>query len=113
RQQNVGFRQVKLAYSSIVECGLNLKAAATLIIKEGYKHRRRIETRIAEKINRTINAHEGERAHIADHAVVFNRFEAHAYRSDALDIHRRRNKTQSTLDRAQLDILYLGMRIKK
>jgi hypothetical protein len=77
RQQDVGVWQVKLAYPPVVELWLNLKAATPVIIQQGCKHCGGIEIWVAEKIDRTVHAHKRNRAHVADHAVVFNWLEAH------------------------------------
>src|ERR1700678_2046350 len=76
-QQDVSVRQVELAYAHFHELRLNLKPAATLIIEEAGENGRRIEIRITKKIDRTVDANQRNRPHIADYAVVFNGLKAH------------------------------------
>src|SRR5712692_819451 len=81
RQQNVRVWQIELPYPLFFELRLNLKTAASLIIEQRCKHGGRIEIWIAEKVDGTIYSYEGNRAHIANHPVVFDRFKAHRCRS--------------------------------
>ncbi len=76
-EKNVRVWQIHLSYASLFELRLNLKTASSLIIEQGCKHGRRIEIWVAEKVDGTVYAHEGNRSHIANDAVVLNRFEAH------------------------------------
>ena len=76
--QNIRVGQIELAYSAFLELGLNLETAAALVIEERREHGGRIEIWKTEKIDRAVHPYQRNRAHVADHAVVLNWFEAHA-----------------------------------
>jgi hypothetical protein len=78
RQQYVGVRKVKLAHPPVLELRLNLKPAASFVIEQSGKYSGRIEIRVAEKIDGSVHTHKGDRAHVANHPIVFNWLEAHA-----------------------------------
>src|SRR5215471_12095539 len=84
RQQNVGIRQVQLAYANVFQLRRNLEAAALLVVEHCRKHRRRIEFWIAKEIDRTVHAYQCDRTHVADHAVILNGLEAHVSEKHSL-----------------------------
>jgi hypothetical protein len=50
----------------------NLEAAAALTIKEGGKHRWRVEMWKRQEVNRAVHAYQGYRMQITNHTIVFD-----------------------------------------
>ena len=71
-EQHVGVGQVELLVRRVVELRRDLEAAAALGVEEGGEHRRRVEGRQAEEVDRSVLAHQRDRVEVADDAVVLD-----------------------------------------
>ena len=84
-EQHIRVGQVKLLVHRIVEIRRDPKAATAIGVEESGKDRRRVERREAEKVDRSVLAHQRDGVKVADDAVVFNgrvatrRHRFHAY----------------------------------
>jgi hypothetical protein len=77
RKQDICIREVKLTDPHVPYLGSNFESAAPLIIEERGKHCRRVEIRVAEKIDRAVHTHQRDGLHVSDHAVILNGFKGH------------------------------------
>src|SRR5215467_5494647 len=77
RKQDVCVRQIKLTYPHVFNLGSNFESTASLIIEERGKHCRRVELRVAQKIDRAVYAHQRDGLHVSDHAVILDCFKGH------------------------------------
>jgi hypothetical protein len=73
RQQHVGVRDVQLLARAAVERRTEREAATAAVVEEAGEHGRRIEVRVAEKVERTVAPDERHGAKVTDHAVVLDR----------------------------------------
>src|SRR4030095_6520366 len=96
RKQDICIGQIKLTYPHICELGSNVKSPAPLIIKERSKHCRGIEVRVTKKIERAVHAHQCNRLHVPDDAVIFNWFEGHMIRYNCVITGRRPSFIEQT-----------------
>jgi hypothetical protein len=77
RKQDVCVRQTKLTYPHVVNLGSNFESTAALIIVERGKHCRRVELRVAQKIDRAVYALQRNGLHVSDHAIILDGFKGH------------------------------------
>src|SRR5581483_6971247 len=73
-----GFRPVVLLVSQLAGCGRGDPEAPALVgVEERPEHAGRVEARQAQPIDRPVQADQGGAVHVADDAVVLDRFVAH------------------------------------
>src|SRR5574342_1053523 len=58
RKQNICVRQIKLTDSHVSNIRSNFESTASLVIEKRRKHSRRVEIRVAQKIDRAVHTHE-------------------------------------------------------
>jgi hypothetical protein len=72
-QQNVRVREVQLLEGATVEARAEREVATGAVVEERGEHRRRIEVRVGEEVDRPVPSDERHGAQIADHAIVLDR----------------------------------------
>ena len=77
RHEHVGVGPVELLLAHRVALRSNAEVASSLRIEKGREDTRRIETRIAEPVDRAVHSHECRGAHVAHDAVVLDGQVAH------------------------------------
>ena len=75
-QEQIGVGQVELLVSRLLELGTDAEYPPALRVEQGGEHRRRVEVRQAEKVDRAVQTHQRRRLEVADDRVRLDRWVA-------------------------------------